>query len=159
MIFVTVGTQLPFDRLIALTDEAAPSLSRPVFAQIGVCTYTPRNVEYSARLTPLEFDRLFSQADMIVSHAGIGTVLTAQKYRKPIVLFPRRAALGEHRNDHQLATVNALEGRSGIYIARTEDELRTLLGSTLTPPDMESKHPSREKLKSALANIIAGQKS
>ncbi len=157
MIFVTVGTQLPFDRLIALADEAAPSLSRPVFAQIGICTYAPRNIEYSARLTPLEFDRLFSQADMIVSHAGIGTVLTAQKYRKPIVLFPRRAALGEHRNDHQLATVNALEGRSGVYIARTEDELRTLLGSTLTPPDMESEHPSRESLKGALGNIIAGR--
>ncbi len=157
MIFVTVGTQLPFDRLVSLTDAVAPELSQPVFGQIGRCTYQPRNFDYSAHLTPVEFDRLFSQAAMIVSHAGIGTVLTAQKYCKPIILFPRRAALGEHRNDHQLATVNALEGRSGIYIARTEEELRNLLRAALMPPDSESEHPSRERLKHALAGIIAGR--
>ncbi|WP_211280953.1 glycosyltransferase [Sphingomonas adhaesiva] len=92
MILVTVGTQLPFDRFIRIVDEAAPSLGRPVFAQVGQGTYQPRNMEYAALIDPLKFDDLIAKTELIVSHAGIGTVVMAQKFRKPVILFPRRAA-------------------------------------------------------------------
>ena len=75
MILVTVGTQLPFDRFIRIVDEAAPSLGRTVFAQVGRGSYQPRNMEYAALIDPLKFDELIARTELIVSHAGIGTVV------------------------------------------------------------------------------------
>ena len=74
MIFVTVGTQLPFPRLIQTVDDLAEGLSEDVVAQVGPDT-TPR-AHLSARpmLTPSEFDTLFRQARVIIGHAGIGTL-------------------------------------------------------------------------------------
>ncbi|GGE01195.1 glucosyl transferase [Aureimonas endophytica] len=143
MIVVTVGTQLPFDRLIKMIDELAPELSTPVFAQTGISGYVPTNVRHQANIGPQEFEALMRDASVIVAHAGIGTVLKAYKYHKPIILVPRRAALGEHRNDHQLATISQLRHRAGIHAAETKDELRTLLAGELAPaimtPDIEAK--------------------
>lgn len=127
MILLTVGTQLPFDRLVRLVDDLAVDLGHAVFAQIGAGSYKPRNMKYAAFLRPAEFDELIREAPFLISHAGIGSLLAAQRHHKPIVLFPRRAELNEHRNDHQLATVRALDGGVGVYVARTEAELRLQL--------------------------------
>ncbi len=123
MILVTVGMQLGFDRLIKAMDQLAPSLGQDIVAQTGKGAYLARNLLQHSSIEPREFEKLVAQASLIVSHAGIGTILSAQRASKPIVLFPRRAALGEHRNDHQLATCRQLEGRDGIGIAFEEYEL------------------------------------
>lgn len=154
MILATVGTQLPFDRFIRIVDEVAPSLSMPVFAQTGRGAYVPRNIEWKTVIPPIEFDALVERTSLIVSHAGIGTVVMAQRYLKPVILFPRRAALGEHRNDHQVATVGALEGRPGMYIARTAEELTALLHRQLDPPLPRVDNPERERLHHAVADFI-----
>lgn len=133
MIIVTVGTQLPFDRLIKMMDDIAPDLGKPVMAQTGVGTYTCQNIQAAANYSPIEFDDYVKKCDVLVAHAGMGTVLKAYKYRKPIIIVPRKAALGEHRNDHQLATVSQLRSRIGIHAAETEEELRSLLSRDLEP--------------------------
>jgi UDP-N-acetylglucosamine transferase subunit ALG13 len=115
--------QLGFDRLIRAMDQIAPQLTMPVFAQTGPGSYDPGNMTAKATIAPEEFDRLISSAKLLVSHAGIGTLLVAQRLQKPIIMFPRRAALREHRNDHQLATVNGLDGRPGVIVAMEEAEL------------------------------------
>ncbi len=148
MIVVTVGTQLPFDRLIKMVDELAPSLGQDVFAQTGVGRYTPQNHPWSANIEASQFDEKLKNCSVMVSHAGIGTVLKAYKYAKPIILVPRRASLGEHRNDHQLATVSQLRSRAGIYVAETKEELQDLLRSDLRPAIAESDvEESRAKLR------------
>ena len=123
MILVTVGMQLGFDRLIRAMDALAPQLGMPVVAQTGGGTFRPLNMDIRDRIAPDEFEALAGQARLVVSHAGIGTVLTAQRCGAPVVLMPRRAGRGEHRNDHQLATVKALEGRPGIFVAMDETHL------------------------------------
>ena len=120
MILVTVGMQLGFDRLVRAMDTLAPSLDMPFVAQTGSGHYRPAHMERRERIAPAEFDALVREARVVVSHAGIGTVIAAQRAGTPIVLMPRRAALGEHRNDHQLATVRSLGGRPGILIADDE---------------------------------------
>ena len=154
MILATVGTQLPFDRFIRIVDEAAPGLAMPVFAQTGQGSYVPHNMEWKALIEPIEFDALIARTRLIVSHAGIGTVVMAQKFRKPVILFPRRAKLGEHRNDHQVATVDALEGRPGMYVARTAEQLVALMGQELAPPEPLVANASRDRLLGAVADFI-----
>lgn len=127
MILLTVGTQLPFNRLVAALDELAISQALEVYGQIGVTDYKPKNFPSVESIAAQDFDSMFRSAHLIVAHAGIGTVLTAQKYKKPIVLFPRQAKFGEHRNDHQAATCRQLEGRPGIYIAWDEPTLAELI--------------------------------
>lgn len=155
MILVTVGMQLGFDRLIAAMDALAPELEGPVIAQTGKGTYRPRHMEAREKLAPAEFETLVERASLIVAHAGIGTVVTAARHAKPIVLMPRRASLGEHRNDHQLATVRKLAGRPGILVAEDESELRSRIAEGLTGHDCSRlASPTAVQLHAALAAFI-----
>lgn len=154
MIVVTVGTQLPFDRLIRAIDGISADLAEPVIAQIGTGGYEPRNMRWERLFDPQAFDEMAGQARLLVAHAGIGTVLTAQRQKKPIVLFPRRLDMGEHRNNHQIATVRALEGRSGIHVAYTEEELEALVRGNPAGPDDAPAYPARDRLIAALADHI-----
>lgn len=154
MILVTVGTQLPFDRLIRIIDDAAPNVGQPIFAQTAGGSYTPRNIEWRPMVDPMEFDALMAAATVIVGHAGVGTVLMAQKHVKPIIVFPRRASLGEHRNEHQLATVSALDDRQGIYVARTREQLIDLLDKPLLPPEPARNNPRRKTFTDQIAAFL-----
>lgn len=121
MIFVTVGGQLPFDRLVRTVDDWAEERGRDdVFAQIGASDDPPGHIPWERFLSPTDFRAKAREADVIIAHAGMGSILTALELGKPIVVMPRRAHLGEHRNDHQWATMNHLCG--GVDIAQAADE-------------------------------------
>ncbi|MEM1345650.1 MAG: glycosyltransferase, partial [Pseudomonadota bacterium] len=100
MIFLTLGTQLPFERLVRAVDAWAGARQAVVFAQIpdpGEGGYVPRHMEWTARLAPEDFTRRCESAQVIVSHAGMGSIITALSLAKPLILMARRSALGEHR--------------------------------------------------------------
>lgn len=124
MIFLTVGTQLPFDRLVSAVDTWAqqhPDVE--VIGQIGPSSLSPSHMRSSQFLNPKEADGLFRKASLVVAHAGMGSILTALKYRKPILIVPRKAQLGEHRNEHQMATAKWLQTRPGVFVAWDTVEL------------------------------------
>lgn len=129
MIFLTVGTQLPFDRLVAAVDEWAAAGSVPVFAQTAAGKYRPRHCDHADYVPPTLADELFRKADLVVSHAGMGSILTALKYRKRILVLPRKASLGEHRNEHQLATARWLGKKPGVFVADEAADIARLLSS------------------------------
>lgn len=130
MIFVTVGTDGPFDRLIRTVDEWAGSTGREdVFAQIGETSLRPRFIQYVDFLEPPDFRRRFEESSLVVSHAGMGTILTALRYMKPLLVMPRRASSGEQRNEHQLATARRLLALGKIAVAFDEHELVQMLTS------------------------------
>jgi len=155
VIIVTVGMQLGFDRLIAAMDDLAPQLGMPVIAQTGKGSYRPKNMEARTKIAPAEFEALVGDARLIVAHAGIGTVLTAARCKKPILLMPRSAELGEHRNDHQMATVRKLAGRPGIVVATDETELPARIAEALAMEDWAAaQSPTARQLHTALAAFI-----
>lgn len=124
MIFVTVGTQLAFDRLVMAVDkwaEANPDIE--VFAQVGPCVRRPRAIPHADFVPPAKADALIRQAELIVAHAGMGSILTALRFQRPILIMPRKVGLGEHRNDHQIATARWLDGRAGVSVAWSESEI------------------------------------
>ena len=124
MIFVTVGAQMPFDRMIRAVDDRAGSRGRyDVFAQIGDTDYRPRNIRYSQFLDPSSFRDRVEQADAIIAHAGMGSILTALEFGKPILVFPRRGDLKETRNDHQVDTARQLLKQGRVNVAMDEFEL------------------------------------
>ncbi|MBE9640454.1 glycosyltransferase [Salipiger mangrovisoli] len=127
MIFATVGTQLPFPRLIDALEALAPELGEAVIAQTGLAAGSWPHLDVRPRLAPKDFAAIFEAARVVVSHAGVGSILSARRYRKPLIVMPRRLALGEHRNDHQMATARHVEGLHGVHVAWEAEELRELL--------------------------------
>src|SRR5262245_15598417 len=96
---------MPFDRLVRAVDAwAAVSGRRDLFGQIGLGGYQPRHFESKAVVAPEAFRELVGRSSAVVSHAGMGTILTALELSKPVLLMPRLARHGETRNDHQVAT-------------------------------------------------------
>jgi UDP-N-acetylglucosamine transferase subunit ALG13 len=128
VIFVAVGTQLPFDRLVKAVDQWAGKHQRKdVFAQIGPSRYRPVNLEWREFVDAHEFKERVSQADAVVAHAGMGSIITALELGKTIIVMPRRAALNEHRNDHQIATAKQFQAQGRISVAFDETELAARL--------------------------------
>jgi len=123
-VFVTIGTQLPFPRLIDAVEVWAQSKdSVSVIAQSAAANRHCHNMEIVDFLTPQRYAELAQWADVIVGHAGMGTIITGFEYTKPLILMPRLYSRQEHRNDHQLATASKFSNISGISIVSNEQEL------------------------------------
>jgi len=135
MIFVTTGTQIPFDRLVKAIDEVYPYLGDvEIIVQVAKSAYKVENFEIQEFIPPREFDDYFNRADLIIAHAGMGTIISAFVKNKPILVMPRLAKYGEHRNDHQLATATRFHELRYINVAYTEDELKEKLKSLQRTP-------------------------
>lgn len=124
MIFVTVGTQGRFDRLIRTVDDWAGTrgLSN-VFAQTGPSDFRPQYISAKPFISACEFRQCIQSANLIISHAGMGSIITALELGKKIIVMPRRSAFGEHRNDHQVATAKRFAEQGRIISAEDEREL------------------------------------
>ena len=127
MIFVSVGTQIGFDRLVKAIDESDIPSEHEVFAQIGDGEYIPKNFEYARMLDGKEYRRRVRESSALISHAGMGNILSSLTAQKPIIVLPRLARLGEHRNDHQLATVRHFKEIEGCFVAKTERDIEALV--------------------------------
>lgn len=124
MIFVTVGKMpLGFERLVRAADELAAQLGEEVFIQTGSCGYRPAHAAFRDFLTFPEAQEQLRRADLVIAHAGIGTIIAALQAARPLVIMPRRRRDREHYNDHQQEVAEALQGRPGIAVIREAGEL------------------------------------
>lgn len=158
MIFVTVGTQLPFDRLIEIMDEIIGEDGGRAVVQAGNSTCKPRSFKLTPDFSRKEFQKIFHESEVVVSHAGMGTILTAIKFKKPLIIFPRLSEYGEHRNDHQLATANYMKDLPNIFVARDKDELIQCILKAKSLESIEeietlNRAPFIEKLKTYIENV------
>jgi UDP-N-acetylglucosamine transferase subunit ALG13 len=157
MIFVTVGTQLAFDRMVRTVDAWAGKSGAEAFAQIGPGEYVPQHMRWTRTMPADECTAHIRQAQAVVAHAGMGSILTALQLGKPIIVLPRRASLGEHRNDHQLTTAKHFQEQGRIQVAFSETELELQLEriSTLQPSARISNSAS-PALIGALRDFVRG---
>ena len=108
MIFLTVGTQLPFDRLTRIVDAWAGATGRKdVFAQIGENGQAPENIEYTEKLSPALFEQRMQAAELVIAHAGMGTILGCMGRGTPLLILPRQVAVLDQSSE-LLVTLLAL---------------------------------------------------
>ncbi len=161
MILVTVGAQMPFDRLVHTVDRWAWQRGRAdVFAQVGATHSPPRHIAWARFLNPAAFRAKTCHADVIVAHAGIGCILAAMEFRTPILVLPRRADLGETRNDHQIATVREFAKQGIVNVAYDETELLErldVLPTLVVPPPLPPR--ASDELIDTLRAFIAGDRA
>lgn len=127
MIFVTVGTQLPFERLVRGVDEWARNNDEEIRAQIGKSEYIPKQLKWEAFIEPKKYEKEFFKASLVIAHAGTGVIMKALQQEKPIIVMPRKEKFQEHRNDHQVATAMRFQDTQGVYVAWDVEKLNYLL--------------------------------
>lgn len=113
LILVTVGTQpLEFTRLIMEMDKIAGEIDEKVIIQTGHGKLQPKNAEYFNFISKDEIEEIFKKARVIVSHAGMGTIITATKHKKPLIIVPRLKDFKEEPlDDHQVEICKMLEDK------------------------------------------------
>ncbi|MFQ6010411.1 MAG: PssE/Cps14G family polysaccharide biosynthesis glycosyltransferase [Candidatus Aenigmatarchaeota archaeon] len=156
MIFVTVGTpKYDFSRLIKKMDEVAKK--KNIFMQIGNTKYVPVNCKYKRFLSRKEFENRIKKSEVIVTHAGVGSIIDVLNAKKPIVVVPRRKKLGEHVNDHQMDITKEFEKRGLIIacydVSGIEHSIRK--SRKLKPP---KRNKERERLLNTLETFLKGVK-
>ena len=104
MILVILGTQdKQFPRLLEAIDKEIEkgTIKDKVIVQAGQTKYESNNMEILGLLPEPEFDKLMDEADLIITHGGAGTILSAIKKGKRVIACARLAKYKEHHNDHQ----------------------------------------------------------
>ncbi|WP_144478117.1 glycosyltransferase [Cytobacillus oceanisediminis] len=117
MIFVTVGThEQAFDRLLKKMDELKESgkLKDDVFIQTGYSDYTPRFCEYKNMIGFDEMYHMTSEADIVITHGGPGSIMLPMSMNKKPIVVPRQHKFGEHVDDHQVLFSKRLEEENKI---------------------------------------------
>jgi UDP-N-acetylglucosamine transferase subunit ALG13 len=125
-VFVTVGTIYGFDRLIRAVDAACEEGILPssdVFAQIGHGRYLPRLYRYTDFLERPAYEERIRDSDLIIGHAGMGTICAGLRFGKKMVVLPRRKRYREVVNDHQVNLGVEFEKAGHLLFASDEEEL------------------------------------
>ena len=80
-----------------------------VIAQIGNTKFTTDLPNSKMQLidftTPKEMDTLIENADFIITHGGVATIIKGVNIGKKIIAVPRLKKYREHVNDHQLQII------------------------------------------------------
>ena len=130
MIFVTVGTHdQNFDRLIRKIDELArdKKIKDNVVIQTGYTDYKPKVCKWFKFVNPKDFEQLCKKSDLIITHAGVGSIMTCLKFGKTTIVVPRLKKFGEHRDDHQLQITKELEKQGKILAVYDVDQLKNII--------------------------------
>jgi beta-1,4-N-acetylglucosaminyltransferase len=129
---VTVGrsTKYRFTRLVDTVLEVLPMLPQPVFIQhAGLPPESLRGLTGVDMLSHDAFHQRMRSAELLISHAGAGTILEALRAGIPAVVMARRPELGEIADGHQLELAETLS-RLGLVEAVTDaPALRSILGT------------------------------
>ena len=136
MIFVTVGSQLPFDRLTAAVDDwAATRPEVELFGQVGDTEQPPTSFASVSTMPPEEYQLRFAEADLIVGHAGMGTIIAALELGKPLLMLPRLGRLKESRNDNQVGTARHFDSFALFEVVESESEIPARMDHMLASLD------------------------
>lgn len=109
MILVTLGTQdKPFTRLLeAIEGEIVKgNIKDKVIVQAGCTSYTTKNMEIFDLIPMDEFERLIDECDLLITHGGVGSIITGLKHNKKVIAAARLKEFGEHTNNHQLQIID-----------------------------------------------------
>lgn len=100
LIFVTLGTQdKEFKRLLDAVEKL--EIKEKIIAQIGNTKFSSSKIEIHKFISSTEFEKYMKDARIVITHAGVGTIIHGLKIKKPMIVAAREAKYKEHVNDHQ----------------------------------------------------------
>lgn len=135
MIFASVGSMLPFDRLVRAVDEwARDNPAEEVLVQIGDGAYEPKHAPFVRLLPHTEYRQRLNDSTLFVAHVGMGSILQSLEARKQLLMLPRLASLREHTTDHQLHTAARFCDVQGLLIVDDSAALSAAMSRLIRDP-------------------------
>ena len=128
MIFVTLGTQkFQMNRLIRAVDKLASETDEKFFIQSGHSTYKPEHCVCQSFLSKEEYRDKIESCRILITHAGVGTIIEGITAGKPVIVVPRLAAMKEHVDDHQKQIAEAFGNKRCVLNCEDLDNLGNYL--------------------------------
>lgn len=126
-VLVTVGTIRPygFNRLLEQLDPVLEN--DDVIWQTGESTFIPSHGEVRSSMSRSALIDEVRKADVVISHAGVGSILSCLANGKVPVVVTRRKEFNEHIDDHQQNIANLLGKQGLVTYAEPEDLTRDLI--------------------------------
>ena len=151
MILVVLGTQdKEFKRLLEAVDREIEkgTIKEKVVVQAGQTKYESKNMEILDLVSAPEFDKLLDKADLIITHGGAGTILSAIKKGKKIIAAARLSKYKEHHNDHQKQIIKEFADQGYLLELRDFNKLDKLIekSKSFKPKKFESNTNNMIKL-------------
>lgn len=115
---VTAGTtdSYGFRRLFEQASKVLPPDAEVMWQTGSTDVGGLRRVQGRPQIPAAELAMAIREADVVITHAGAGSALTALEMGRLPVLVPREAAYGEHVDDHQQQVARELQ-RRGLAIS------------------------------------------
>ena len=130
MIFVTLGTQdKEFPRLIEEIDRLIENktIKEEVIVQAGCTKYESKNLKIFDLISHDEFEKLVSECSLLITHGGVGSILTGIKRGKIVIAVPRLKKYKEHESDHQIQIINEFNKKGYIIGLKGVEDLESAL--------------------------------
>lgn len=131
MIFVTLGTNdKPFIRLLQEVEKMINLgvIDEEVIVQAGETRFESNKMKILQLVSMDEMEKLVSECNMLITHGGVGSIISGLKHDKRVIAVPRLAKYGEHVNDHQLQIIRNFRKRGYIIGLEGVEELQAGLG-------------------------------
>lgn len=157
MILVTVGTQnFSFDRLLKMVDELIGEkvIIDSVKGQVGYSLYKPIHYDVFKFNPESEMRELISKSDILITHAGVGTITAALQLQKKVIVVPRLKQYGEHVDNHQLEIAQAYREKGYIELAESKEELCYLL-KNINNINFQRYVPEKSTILNSIQDFIA----
>lgn len=135
MIFVTLGTQdKDFSRLLKAIDKEIEkgTIKEKVIVQAGHTKYESKNMEIFDLIPTDEFNEIIEKCDLIITHGGVGNILSAIKKNKPVIAAARLKKFKEHTNDHQKQIIGEFSKQGYILELRDFGKLGKMIEKAKT---------------------------
>ena len=130
MILVTLGTQdKSFKRLLEAIDRQVElgNIKDKIVVQAGCTKYESKNMEIFDLIPMEKFDDLIKSCDLLITHGGVGSIITGLKNDKKVIAAARLEKYKEHTNDHQLQIIENFSNDGYILGLDNFDELDKVL--------------------------------
>lgn len=122
MIFVTLGTHdKPFNRLLGAIEKEIinNNIKDEVIVQAGASKFKSDYMKIFDLISMQEFDELVSKCDLLITHGGVGSIMTGLKKGKKVIACARLAKYQEVVNDHQKQIIENFD-KEGYIIGVTD---------------------------------------
>ncbi len=140
MIFVCLGTQdKSFKRLLEEIERLIDNktITEEVIVQSGTTKYSSNKMKVMDLISSDDFNNYLKKATYIITHGGVGTILTALSLKKKVIAVPRLKEYKEHVNDHQKEIINTFNEEGYIIglssVSELEEGIKKL--KTFKPKD------------------------
>ena len=150
MIFVTLGTQdKPFDRLLKAIDREITkgNIKDEVIVQAGFTKYKSKNMKILNLIDRDKFEKLITDCDLLITHGGVGSIMTGLYHNKTIISVPRLSKYGEHVNDHQIQIINNFNDKGYIIGLQDLNKLNDALIKAKTFKPIKYKSNTKNMIK------------